>query len=401
MMKKIITMLLLSVLVLSFVVMPEQVAAAGEYTIRLADADGNDVITAKTGETVTLALSIENNPGIIGVGAHICYPEGLSLTKKPTLTMPDATYANGCSQYSSANPFLVWLNMATGTAEKKLVEYNGTIAEVTFKVANNAQPGDYAITLLAPSDKNTTANVDGDGVILPNTNTPVRNIVLAGCTIRVEAAEVKEGWHAEGGKWYFYENGEKVVSCWKADSKGWVYLGEDGAMLTNAWCTDSKGWCYVGADGYCWTNCWAKDSKGWVWLDANGSMVKNAWIKDGGKWYFLDEKGYMASSQWRKDSVGWVYLGKDGAMLTNAWCTDSKGWCYVGADGYAVTNCWKKDSTGWVWLDSEGSMVYSRWINDGGKWYWVGSNGYMVSNTSLRIGGKTYSFNASGVCTNP
>ena len=212
---------------------------------------------------------------------------------------------------------------------------------------------------------------------------------------------VQNGWHLENGKWYFYENGEKVVSCWKADSNGWVYLGADGAMLTNAWCTDSKGWCYVGADGYCWTNRWAKDSKGWIWLDKNGSMTKSTWISDGGKWYFLDKKGYMASSQWRKDSVGWVYLGKDGAMLTNAWCTDSKGWCYVGADGYAVTNCWKKDSTGWVWLDSEGSMVYSRWINDGGKWYWVDSNGYMVSNISLRISGKVYRFNASGVCTNP
>ena len=211
----------------------------------------------------------------------------------------------------------------------------------------------------------------------------------------------KSGWVLDGGKWYFYEKGEKVKNDWRKDSVGWVFLGKDGAMLTNTWCTDSKGWCYVGADGYAVTNCWKKDSKGWIWLDANGSMTKSAWVKDGGKWYYLDANGYMISNQWKKDSVGWVYLGSSGAMLTNAWCTDSQGWCYVGADGYAVTNCWKKDSVGWIWLNANGSMTKSAWVKDGGEWYYLDANGYMIYNVSRYIGGKTYYFNSSGVCTNP
>ena len=396
---KIIAMLLATVLVLSLVAVSVPASATDAYAVHLTDANGSDVVIAQPGDTVKLALSLENNPGIIGVGVELSYPKELSLTAKPTLTMKDADYFNGCSQYVTANPFLVWLNMATGTKDNKLVKYNGQIAEISFKVAANAQPGDYTITLAAPADKNTTASVDSNGVIHPQTNTPIQNIKLTGCTIRIE--NKLEGWQYEGGKWYFYENGEKLTNCWKADSIGWVYLGKDGAMLTNAWCTDSKGWCYVGADGYALTNCWAKDSIGWIWLDANGSMTKNTWIKDGGKWYFLDEKGYMASNQWRKDSKGWCWLTASGAMAVNQWVADSKGWCYIGADGYCWTNCWAKDSIGWIWLDSEGSMTKNAWVNDGGSWYYLDGNGYMVTNRSLQLSGKTYNFNASGVCTNP
>ncbi len=214
-------------------------------------------------------------------------------------------------------------------------------------------------------------------------------------------AKQKQGWQLEDGKWYFYDNGLRVVNKWMKDSKGWVKLGDDGAMLTNKWTTDSKGWCYVGADGYAVTNCWKKDSKGWIYLNSNGSMTKSKWIKDNGKWYYVDAAGYMVSNKWMKDSKGWVKLGSNGAMLTNKWTTDSKGWCYVGADGYAVTNCWKKDSKGWIYLDANGSMTKSKWIKGGTKWYYVDAAGYMVANKTVTIGGKKYTFNASGVCTNP
>ena len=211
----------------------------------------------------------------------------------------------------------------------------------------------------------------------------------------------KSGWHQAGGKWYFYESGKMVISDWRKDRVGWVFLGSDGAMKTNDWVRDSVGWCYVGADGYAVTNCWKKDSVGWCYLNAEGSMTKSKWVKDGGKWYYLNANGYMEANKWMKDSVGWVFLGSDGAMKTNSWVRDSVGWCYVGADGYAVTNCWKKDSVGWCYLNAEGSMTKNKWVKDGGKWYYLNASGYMVANKSMTIGGKKYNFNASGVCTNP
>lgn len=85
----------------------------------------------------------------------------------------------------------------------------------------------------------------------------------------------KNGWVLDGGKWYFYENGNKVIGAWRKDSKGWVYLGADGTMVTNKWVKDSKGWCY---------------------LNANGNMAVNNWVLSGGKWYFMDANGYMISN---------------------------------------------------------------------------------------------------------
>lgn len=161
---KIIAMLLATVLLLSLVVVPAPVKAANEYTVRLADANGNGVVTAKAGDTVTLALSIENNPGVIGVGVELTYPQQLSVTKAELNAMDMMTMYTQykfmpnitCSETLATNPYLVWMNQATGTTEKKLVTYNGNFYEVSFKVAEDAQPGDYTITLAAPSDKNTT-----------------------------------------------------------------------------------------------------------------------------------------------------------------------------------------------------------------------------------------------------
>ena len=200
-----VAMLLAAVLVLSLVVVPAPVSAADEYTVRLADASGNSVVTAKAGDTVTLSLSIENNPGIISVGVKLAYPQGLTVTKHE---LPAADMMNMYmvgkfmpnitpSQTMEANPFVVWMNQATGTTENKLVTYNGKFYEVSFKVADNAQAGDYKITLTAPADMNSTANVDGSDKIIPGSILDVTGIVLVDCTIRVESDECAHSW----GEW--------------------------------------------------------------------------------------------------------------------------------------------------------------------------------------------------------
>ena len=195
-------MLLVVALVLSFVVVPESVSAANAYTVRLGDAAGNSVVTAKPGDTVALTLSLENNPGIIGVGVQMSYPTGLSLTEKPALNLmglaaANTTFSDGSSQYITSNPYLVWLNMATGTMDNKLVTYNGKIADLSFKVAEDIEPGDYTITLAAPADKNSTAGVDGQGKIIPGSIIDVTNIALISCIIRVESDECAHSW----GEW--------------------------------------------------------------------------------------------------------------------------------------------------------------------------------------------------------
>ena len=267
------------------------------------------------------------------------------------------------------------------------------------------------------------------------------------------------GWKNEDGKWAFYVNGIKLKNQWKADSKGWCYLGEDGYMLTNAlvkdsqgvcfvgsdgyivynkwvqfegkwyfidtkgytvtnqWRKDSSGWCYLGSDGAMLTNEWVKDSKGWCYVSSNGYIVYNQWVNYGGKWYFVDANGYRVSNQWRKDSTGWCYLGSDGAMLTNAWVKDSKGYCYVGsngyivynkwvsydgkwyfvdANGYKVSSQWRKDSIGWCYLGSDGAMLTNKWVKDSKGWCYVDESGYIVYNQWINDGGKSYYIDANG-----
>ncbi len=199
--KRIITILLAAVLLLCVVFTVAPTAqAAGNYTIRLADSAGKNTVTAKPGDTVTLTLSVENNPGIISVGVQVKYPSGISLSARPKDVSGLSDIADVSRTFSpnlTTNPYLLWWNMAGGDFDQKLVTKSGKIAEITFQVAADAKAGDYSITLSAPVDKNTTAQVDGGGVIKPNTNTDITGINLVGCTIKVESTCSNQG-HSYG-----------------------------------------------------------------------------------------------------------------------------------------------------------------------------------------------------------
>jgi uncharacterized protein YlaI len=185
--KKMITILLAVMVLLSVVITMPSAEAAGNYTIRLAGADGSNVVSAKPGDTVKLILSAQNNPGILSVGVQVSYPSGLSMTAQPKdvsgLSGVATVYKTFSPQLTS-NPYLLWWNMPLGGTGKKLVTKEGNLAEITFKVASDIQPGDYSITLAAPRDKNLTAGTSG-GVIAEGTNKDVSGISLEGCTVRV------------------------------------------------------------------------------------------------------------------------------------------------------------------------------------------------------------------------
>lgn len=169
---------------------PVQTQAAGTYTVRLAGSDGSNVITARPGDTVTLVLRLENNPGIIGVGVQMQYPAGFSLAEKPSNVSGFNEVGSGIfitSETLDTNPYLLWWNYALGDEDRKLITVQGNLAQIRLTVANDTVAGDYPITLTAPADKNTTADTDGSGVILDNTNTAIAP-ALVDCTIRVDDA---------------------------------------------------------------------------------------------------------------------------------------------------------------------------------------------------------------------
>ena len=192
--KRLVALVLAVVLLASLIVGILPHASAAAYTISLRDGSGNNSVTVKPGDTVELYVKLSDNPGIISAGVQVSYPAGIALTKSANAVSGgnfDVSWGN--SSKVTANPYLVWMNVATGTEDGKLVTYNGNIRKLTFQVTKDADNGTYAITLKAPADKNLTAGVDGSGVIKPNTNSKVTPAV-SGFTITVQCNHAWSDW---------------------------------------------------------------------------------------------------------------------------------------------------------------------------------------------------------------
>ena len=205
------------------------------------------------------------------------------------------------------------------------------------------------------------------------------------------------GWRKVGGEWYYLKsNGAMAANDWAKDSKGWCWMDASGKITKNKWIKDKNEWYFLKANGYMAANEWAKDSGGWYWMDGSGKITKNKWIKSGGYWYYLKANGYMAANEWAKDGTGWCWMDGNGRITKNKWILSGGQWYYLKANGYMAANEWARDNKGWCWMDGSGKITKSKWITTGGKKYYLDANGYRVTGTQ-KIGGKTYKFNSSGV----
>ncbi len=211
--RKLVTISLIVLLLLSVVVAAPKAEAAGAYTVALTGTDGKNVISAKPGDTVTLLLTVENNPGIVSLGVNISYPSGLSVAAHEvpadaTAKMKGEGKFTPNITVTENNPFVFYMNQATGTTEKKLVTYNGTLYQIKFKVADNTS-GDYKINLSARAGTNYTSDVDGSGKIIDTSVKTVDSIHMAGCTVRVENSCTNHQF----GSWADAGNGKHKRTC--------------------------------------------------------------------------------------------------------------------------------------------------------------------------------------------
>ena len=122
---------------------------------------------------------------------------------------------------------------------------------------------------------------------------------------------VKNGWISDGGKWYYYENGQMVKSKWEIYKGQWYYLGSDGAMVTG-WKSIKKVDYYFYDDGHCaqdeWIDgwfldmegqkngrkgSWKKDSKGRWWQDSSGWYPRSRHVMIDRKEYEFNKDGYQ------------------------------------------------------------------------------------------------------------
>ena len=89
--------------------------------------------TGKVGNTVTVTISIQNNPGIWGADIHISLDTGLTLT--------GVTYSNGSGLIWTTGAEVNTLKLSSEMDGFDDTYYNGVIATLTLKIGQNVSPG--------------------------------------------------------------------------------------------------------------------------------------------------------------------------------------------------------------------------------------------------------------------
>lgn len=142
------------------------------------------------------------------------------------------------------------------------------------------------------------------------------------------------GWLKLDDKWYYLQGGYSVRNQWRLDSIGWCWLTEDGSMAVKTFVKDSVGWAYVDEGGYFHSdlNAWRLLDGKWYYVE-NGYRVSSAWRLDSKGWCYLTAEGYMMTSSWLKDSVGWCYIDENGYCLANGTYTVDGHEYYFDANG--------------------------------------------------------------------
>ena len=227
---------------------------------------------------------------------------------------------------------------------------------ITVQLQKTAGQTDYIQTIEGnPASYQLIGVEQGTYTIIVSKNgytTYENTIVVDGSLIEINVElekeqELKEGWVAEDGKWYYYQNGVKVTG-WLQSAGIWYYMKNSGEMVT--------GWYLVNGS--------------WYYFSGSGAM-KTGWLQQGGVWYYLKSNGSMATG-WCLVNGAWYYFKGSGEMQT--------GWLQVGGI--------------WYYFKADGSMT-TGWCLVNGVWFYFKDSGEMVTGT-VYIGGKKYKFNSSG-----
>jgi glucan-binding YG repeat protein len=230
-----------------------------------------------------------------------------------------------------------------------------------------------------------------DGTRTETWTDPNGNVkVMGGNGTTVTFADTTDGWKlAFGREWYYLEGG-KPVTGWKAIGGVWYYFYGDGEMATTM-VTDSNGTKYAMNKDGAWTEA------GWN-LDANGNYsyveggnVVTGWKLIDGKWYYFDDGWRLNEDPWYDNDDLW-YKVTEGRMVKGAFDVWNGDWSdtttyFFNEDGsWDTTPGWKSDGIDWYYFSKGGDRAIG-WKKIDGEWYyfnqkgimrngWVGENGY-------------------------
>ena len=230
--KKILASALACLLLLGAWALPAAVTASATGTGTFVLSDGD----ALPGETVDITLSIAENPGLVGLRVFVGYDQNvLTLESVANGNLFDAgayTFGNDLAE----NPYtLIWEDGLSAVDHMD----NGVFATFTFRVNENAQPGETAVTVVP--DANSVFNTDLQTVSFSSRN----------ATVTVEKEAEEGGWSfAEGTSLHLVETegsgvefvmgidrDDPVVSDYVVTTGGWraeVELNEAMSESTGA-----------------------------------------------------------------------------------------------------------------------------------------------------------------------
>lgn len=140
-MKKKIILFFSFILIMSFGVFNIFATGSDEPTVTVSSSEG------KRGDTVSVTVSIDNNPGICTARFAVYYDEGLTLVgAADSGLLSDGVFGGDCSE----NPYyLTWDDSTADTNNMK----NGVIATLKFKINDDAASGEHKISVgYAPDD---------------------------------------------------------------------------------------------------------------------------------------------------------------------------------------------------------------------------------------------------------
>ena len=248
-----------------------------------------------------------------------------------------------------------------------------------------------------------------------------------------EAEAVKNGWKKEDGKWYYYQDGERVTGWQKIDGKWYYFDLNYNYMVTGGMMIEGKIFIF-GTDGAMLTGL-VECNGAFYYLTANGA--KRGWVKIDNKWHYFnddDEDPYMLRTTVK--TIGeYTYIFDENGVMQTGWTKPYGAYnpgsyspaYYCDADGHMQTG-WLKLDGKWYYLDpvraegfrtfydevsgeetdyffDENGVMQTGWVmyTDsmvpyGRIWYYFGSNG-VAADGWTKIGNKWYYFEDGCVVT--